>query len=1817
MKQHQSEKGFLFLNFALIVLVFVWAQVAFGQTQTTTPERGFNPGRSYSISDIETIGLYSGNMMLNLPVGALPPGRGGTSATVNLHYNSKIWETRVLERYEAVSTHDVHTLFQSDEGGWRYGYKYRLELDYRLMGPDQGFCMSGFPHSYYPYKLQLVLPDGSRHGLYADGYMNPALSSGGNDPTPHPEGEFMRIWPDGRPACTTENPPYSTTPVTGTITYFTDDGTFLRVEMETDSDSDWQNNRWTLYMPDGGRVIYNPGGGVSQRIIDRNGNSIDIIENASDPNYSGHKTTYLKDDLDRKVVIEYAYSTDMQNGTTEDRIHSKGFDGEDVITRVIWKKIIVNRTYARCEYNPPGSPIDNQNFPLNQMIDVVHRVYLPTQIGEDLFYEFDYNADSTTAADYGWGEVNKVKLPSGAWAEYDYYYDDFSGSLAAESVLLNRPVEKRLKYNVEYDGATPQQVTQTWTYTPIMTYNALENLTGVTVTGPDGGQTTEHYAQVPESVFTPPALPDYVVGEVYKSEMPDGSVVERFYQSNVPVGSYPTQLNKANRFVKYEFTSLRDAAGNLTKTAIKEYSRDKNGNVTEVKEYDFVSYSSIPRNSLGRVYTLPSGITPARITKTAYYNDTPDSTSTTFTDPDSYYLAGNPRLLGLVKSTEIQDGSGNPKSRTEIYYDHTSYSGSNTKGGNPIETRSWDSTKQATLQEADSNGYKLVNSNYISSLVSYDAYGNPTQTTDANGVQTTITYGCIDGQIFCAANMKDLYPTRTETASNYPSVKRTSTAQYDFYTGLVTLETDVDNNVSTATEYDALGRAVKVAAAVGTPLEVWTQTVYDDVDRRVIIKSDLETKGDAKKVAIRHYDQLGRIRLSRTLEDAATEDPLDEKDGIKVQTRYMISGGYTYQLVSNPYRANYSSGATNEPEMGWTLSSTHYNGKHSEVETFSGAALPAPWGSNSNTTGKVQTDIDADRTLVTDQAGKQRLSRTNALGQLTDVWEITAADSATEAVSFYTNQQLNLNGYRTSYQYDTLGNLTLVTQGAQTRTFSYSSLSRLLSANNPESGLIQYQYDNNGNLTRKTDARGVVTTYVYDALNRVTNRNYSNEPGGQTPTPNVTYYYDGVYYDASNQQQTATGAVKGKLTSVSSSISRTNYTAFDAVGRVLSSQQITAGKAYDQTYTYNLSGALIEQTYPSGRKVKNVLDSNGDLSIVQSKKNADSGYWNYARHFTYTAAGAVTSMQLGNFRWESTQFNSRLQPVQIALGTTQEATDLLKLDHDYGTTSNNGNVLSQTITVPAVGANTGFTAVQTYTYDSLNRLKSAVENLTPQGGSSVETWKQTFTYDRYGNRNFDEANTTTLPKECTESGNPVVCQAIRPVVNPSIDDSNNRLSTSDGYTFDASGNTTKDAQNRKFTYDAENKQVKVESLDEYGNPISTIGEYFYDGDGKRVKKVVPSTGETTVFVYDASGKLAAEYSTIVETQNPKVSYLTADHLGSPRITTDENGQVISRRDFQPFGEEIATSQRTQGLGYAGDTVRQKFTGYERDNETDLDYAKARMYKYSHGRFTAPDPLLSSGRVENPQSWNRYTYVLNNPLLYIDPLGLYEWAETAGGSATDDELLERSRDKTLKKKERKLAKRQYEFRQRFRAGLERAKEAATSNRLTAQQQQQVQESVDSYGSENDDNGVFIGIRNNTRGAKATARLKEDDTISVNFNINLKGDQLAVTIAHEGRHVADAQTWVNAGHPTGGDTDMNHYFREQRAWNISSYVGQGLNLKKVSAGSDNSGKSYKVWSRGWKAAEIETKRANGIDNILTYSNLKPTDTDTYSNEHKHRP
>ena len=198
-----------------------------------------------------------------------------------------------------------------------------------------------------------------------------------------------------------------------------------------------------------------------------------------------------------------------------------------------------------------------------------------------------------------------------------------------------------------------------------------------------------------------------------------------------------------------------------------------------------------------------------------------------------------------------------------------------------------------------------------------------------------------------------------------------------------------------------------------------------------------------------------------------------------------------------------------------------------------------------------------------------------------------------------------------------------------------------------------------------------------------------------------------------------------------------------------------------------------------------------------------------------------------------------------------------------------------------------------------------------------------------------------------------------------------------------------DADNQRYVFDAENRIKEFfKSNNQTTNNPNAI--YEYDGEGKRVRKL--SDGVETVFVYNAGGTLVAEYSTQLN-PTPQVSYLTSDHLGSPRIITDEAGAVVLRHDYMAFGDEVTTKLgnvggRTTAQGYGEpDDVRKQYTGYERDKESGLDYAQARYYNSDHGRFTSVDPLTASASIRDPQTFNRYSYVLNSPYKFTDPLGL--------------------------------------------------------------------------------------------------------------------------------------------------------------------------------------------------------------------------------------
>ena len=163
-----------------------------------------------------------------------------------------------------------------------------------------------------------------------------------------------------------------------------------------------------------------------------------------------------------------------------------------------------------------------------------------------------------------------------------------------------------------------------------------------------------------------------------------------------------------------------------------------------------------------------------------------------------------------------------------------------------------------------------------------------------------------------------------------------------------------------------------------------------------------------------------------------------------------------------------------------------------ETATFSGTALPPVTGTNSSWTGSVTSSYSANTTTVADQAGRVHRSIVDGLGRLIRV------DEPNNAGQFGT---LTAPVQPTSYSYDVHGNLLTVQQNgsgteqcgdlptcSQTRTYTYSSLSRLLTAADPESGTVSFEYYANGNLKNRTDARGIQTNYEYDAANRLTSR---------------------------------------------------------------------------------------------------------------------------------------------------------------------------------------------------------------------------------------------------------------------------------------------------------------------------------------------------------------------------------------------------------------------------------------------------------------------------------------------------------------------------------------------------------------------------------------------------------------------------------------------------------------------------------------------------------------------------------------------------------
>jgi len=581
---------------------------------------------------------------------------------------------------------------------------------------------------------------------------------------------------------------------------------------------------------------------------------------------------------------------------------------------------------------------------------------------------------------------------------------------------------------------------------------------------------------------------------------------------------------------------------------------------------------------------------------------------------------------------------------------------------------------------------------------------------------------------------------------------------------------------------------------------------------------------------------------------------------------------------------------------------------------------------------------------------EQRQNEFDGLGRLTSVCEVTNATGSGSC-----GQRTGQTGFWTTYGYNSLDEITSVTQNAQaaaglqqTRSFIYDGIGRLTSETNPESGTTTYTYDtdatcgtSNGDLVKKVDAVGNVTCIAYDTLHRPTQISYSGPYSASTPTK--YFVYDSATVNGAAMAnakgrlaEAYTGTPSSKTTDVGFSYSVRGETTdvyqktLRSVGYVHLSASYWANGA---PHTVSGIPSATPLTYTYG------LDGEGRTYSV----SASSGQ-NPLLSTSYNSASQVTGLQYGSQDTDSFLYDpntGRIINYQYQINGQTPVVGSL-------TWNPNGSLGVLAISDPFNSANS---QVCSYTADDLGRTAST----NCLGAVSQNPiWSQTFSYDPFGN----------ISKNGSITFAAAYFPASNMIVGGNYDANGNSISVSgDQYSWDAGGNlaTVNGIAN---TYDALGRLV--EQLNG-----STYTQTLYAPWGDKLALV--SGGALTKAFIPLPGGAKAVYN-----NSGLAFYRHPDWLGTSRFASTPARTMYYSGAYAPFGESYSE---------AGTTDR-SFTGQNQDTESGLYDFPTRSYNQAQGRWISPDKAgVAVVRPSNPQSWNRYAYVNNKPLVHVDRLGM--------------------------------------------------------------------------------------------------------------------------------------------------------------------------------------------------------------------------------------
>jgi RHS repeat-associated protein len=879
-----------------------------------------------------------------------------------------------------------------------------------------------------------------------------------------------------------------------------------------------------------------------------------------------------------------------------------------------------------------------------------------------------------------------------------------------------------------------------------------------------------------------------------------------------------------------------------------------------------------------------------------------------------------------IQTAKIQDGSGNLWAETTMTFDEPP---------SPVATSGTPQHQNPTVGRGNPTTihYYINSSTSLIKKLTYFDTGNVQNITDVNNATTTYTYADVN------STCGNAFPTGvTEAISTL-----THTLVWKCTGGVAASVKDENlNSVSTSYTDTEFWRPASTTDQLNNST-TFTYSGQTQVESAMNFNGTISTTDTLVTL-----DGLGRSHITQTKQGQSSTS-YDS-----VETDYDVVGRPS--RVTQPY-----SGTVGQTCTGTCPATT------TAYDALSRPTLVTDAGSGTASYTYPQNDVY--QTLgpaPNGESTKRRQLEYDALGRLTSVCEVTAGTTAWPGgTCAQTSAQ---TGYWTKYTYDANGNLTGVTQNAQgsaqqTRTYVYDDLSRMTSETNPESGTTTYVYDTSstcnggstfyGDLTEKHDAAGNFTCFWYDSLHRLLTEWVNSGPAQWGISGCKRFFYDNT---------NGTLGSKPSGVSVSNVLGRLTEAETDTCAWPVTQSSLLT----DEWFNYTVRGETTDlwaSTPHSGgyNHTQASYWANGATNTVQM-----IGGDGYGNAYNLDGEGRVYST---SSTVTGTSYNNASQPTQVNYGSG---------DSDSFTYTNTGQMSKYTYNV------NGQSVVGTLTWNPLGTLGSLVIT-DPYNSSNAQTcnyahddliriasasctstpaWSQTFTYDAFGNIN--------------KAGNSSFGATYSPTTN--------RMTTigTQTPTYDADGNVTNDFLH-SYSWDAYGRPITV--ADNVGNSVSVT----YDALGRMVEQ--NRSGAYTEIEYSPSGfKMQlitnGAYTAFVPLPGGAEAvwpggppyYRHPDWQGSSRFASTTSRTMLYDGAYAPFGEQYANSG----------TSDLSFTGMDQQTSSNLYDFPAREYGIQ-GRWPSPDPAgLFAVDPSNPQSWNRYAYVLNNPLAMTDPTGMCGW-----------------------------------------------------------------------------------------------------------------------------------------------------------------------------------------------------------------------------------